>query len=67
VFFANSAYDALQGAEALIILTEWDEFREPDFAKMKSLMKQRIIIDGRNIYDPVEMEQLNFKYVGIGR
>lgn len=67
VFFAKNAYDALRGAHALIILTEWDEFREPDFKQMKKLMKQPIIIDGRNIYDPDEMKQAGFKYKGVGR
>ncbi len=67
VFFAKTAYEALEGADALIILTEWDEFREPDFEKIKQLMKQHIIIDGRNIYDPSEMKKLGFKYFGVGR
>ena len=67
VIFAKNAYDALKEADALIILTEWDEFREPDFEKIKQLMKQPIIIDGRNIYDPAEMEKLGFKYKSVGR
>ena len=67
VFFANNAYQALEGADALIILTEWDEFRTPDFQKIKSLMKQHIIIDGRNIYEPEEAEKAGFKYKGVGR
>jgi len=67
VFFANNSYEALEGADALIILTEWDEFREPDFEKIKKLMKQHIIIDGRNIYESEEMARLGFKYKGVGR
>lgn len=67
VFFASNAYEALEGADALIILTEWDEFREPDFEKVKKAMKDVVIIDGRNIYDPGEMEKLGFKYKGVGR
>lgn len=67
VVFAKNAYEALDRADALIILTEWDEFREPDFDKIKKLMKQHIIIDGRNIYDPDEVKKLGFKYKGIGR
>ncbi|KYK25241.1 UDP-glucose 6-dehydrogenase [Euryarchaeota archaeon SM23-78] len=67
VVFAKNAYEALKDADALIILTEWDEFREPDFAKIKKLMKQHIIIDGRNIYDPIELKKLGFKYKGVGR
>ena len=67
VYFAANGYDAVEGADALIILTEWDEFREPDFEKMRKLMKQRIIIDGRNIYEPEEIQKLGFKYKGVGR
>ncbi|MBN2459955.1 UDP-glucose/GDP-mannose dehydrogenase family protein [Candidatus Woesearchaeota archaeon] len=67
VVFCKNGYDAVEGADALIILTEWDEFREPDFEKMKSVMKQPIIIDGRNIYEPAEVEKLGFRYKGVGR
>jgi len=67
IFFAKNVYEALKDADALIILTEWDEFREPDFEKIKKLMKQQVIIDGRNIYDPNEMKKLGFKYKGVGR
>jgi len=67
VVFLNTSYEALEGADALIILTEWDEFREPDFSKMKKLMKQHIIIDGRNIYEPADIEKLGFKYKSVGR
>ena len=67
VVFSNTSYEALEGADALIILTEWDEFREPDFSRMKKLMKQHIIIDGRNIYEPADIEKLGFKYKSVGR
>jgi UDPglucose 6-dehydrogenase len=67
VAFTSTSYEALEGVDALIILTEWDEFREPDFEKIKKLMKQHIIIDGRNLYEPEEMKKLGFKYKGIGR
>ena len=67
VVFTKTNYEALKGADALIILTEWDEFREPDFGKIKQLMKQHVLIDGRNIYDPIEMKKLGFKYLGVGR
>ncbi|MBN2052426.1 UDP-glucose/GDP-mannose dehydrogenase family protein [Candidatus Woesearchaeota archaeon] len=67
VFFASNAYEAVEGADALIICTEWDEFREPDFERMKKLMKQHIIIDGRNLYEPEDIEKLGFKYKGVGR
>ncbi|HVN48352.1 MAG TPA: UDP-glucose/GDP-mannose dehydrogenase family protein [Bacteroidota bacterium] len=65
-YFENS-YDALKGAHALLIVTEWNEFRKPDFQKIKSLMKTPIIFDGRNIYDPKMMKELGFVYSGIGR
>jgi UDPglucose 6-dehydrogenase len=60
-------YDALAGADALLILTEWNEFRRPDFARMKKLLKQPVIIDGRNVYDPEDMQELGFIYHSIGR
>jgi UDPglucose 6-dehydrogenase len=49
------------------VVTEWDEFKELDFSKIKRLLKRPLIIDGRNIYDPKRMEKLGFTYVGIGR
>jgi UDPglucose 6-dehydrogenase len=61
------SYDALQGADALIVATEWNEFREPDFARMKTLMRQAVIFDGRNIYNPAHLRELGFHYEGIGR
>jgi UDPglucose 6-dehydrogenase len=60
-------YDALEGADALLILTEWNEFRRPDFARMKKLLKQPVIIDGRNVYEPDDMQELGFIYHSIGR
>ena len=65
-FFENS-YDALKGGEALLIITEWNEFRRPDFPRMKSMMKTPVIFDGRNIYDPKELKEAGFIYFGIGR
>jgi len=67
VEFSENMYDSLKDADALIIVTEWDEFRQPDFKKMKSLMKTPIIIDGRNIYDAKEIREFGFEYVGVGR
>ena len=63
----EKSYDALNGADALAIITEWNEFREPDFAKMRSLMRAPIIFDGRNIYSPEHMRELGFTYFSIGR
>jgi UDPglucose 6-dehydrogenase len=67
VTFASSAYEALNGAEALIICTEWSKFREPDFERMQSLMKAPVIFDGRNLYNPVKLANLGFKYFHIGQ
>ncbi len=67
VYFAKDAYEALEGADALVILTEWDEFREPDFARMKELLRAPIVIDGRNIFNPDEVRALGFQYAGVGR
>jgi UDPglucose 6-dehydrogenase len=65
--YALNQYDALEDADALIIATEWGEFRTPDFKKMKSLMKQPVIFDGRNVYDLHQMKKLGFYYSSIGR
>jgi UDPglucose 6-dehydrogenase len=67
VRWAKSGYDALEGADALLLATEWNEFREPDFKKMKSLMRRPLIFDGRNIYNPKTVKALGFEYVGVGR
>jgi UDPglucose 6-dehydrogenase len=60
-------YEALRGADALAVVTEWSEFRAPDFMKMKKLMKKPVIFDGRNIYTKEELRKLGFMYYGIGR
>ncbi len=65
--YAKHQYEALHRADALLIVTEWNEFREPDFAKMKRLMKQPLIFDGRNIFDPKQVRGLGFTYLSIGR
>ena len=67
IHYARHPYDALSRADALLIVTEWNEFREPDFAKMKRLMKQPVIFDGRNIFDPRQIRALGFTYRSIGR
>jgi UDPglucose 6-dehydrogenase len=64
--FTNN-YDPLKGADALVVMTEWNEFRRPDFEKMRSLMRGHVIFDGRNIYNPDLLRQLGFTYFGIGR
>ncbi len=65
-YFDNN-YDALKGADALIIVTEWNEFRRPDFDRMRTLMRSPVILDGRNIYDPGRIREKGFVYYGIGR
>ena len=65
--YAKNNYEALKGADALILVTEWNEFRNPDFNKMKKLLKDPVIFDGRNQYSRREMRELGFDYVGVGR
>jgi UDPglucose 6-dehydrogenase len=67
VCYASSAYDAVTGAAALAIVTEWLEYRNPDFDRMKSLMTRPLIVDGRNLYDPERMAKRGFVYESIGR
>jgi UDPglucose 6-dehydrogenase len=67
VTYARNAYDAVKDADALLLVTEWNEFREPDFARVKRLMKQPILFDGRNLYDPANLRGLGFTYSSIGR
>jgi len=67
ITYTSRNYDALKGADALAILTEWQEFREPDFARMKKLLKNPVVFDGRNIYQPAQMKELGFTYYSIGR
>jgi UDPglucose 6-dehydrogenase len=67
ITLCDRSYDALNGADALAIVTEWNEFREPDFGKMRQLLKQPVVFDGRNIYSPEHMRALGFTYFSIGR
>lgn len=67
VEYFEDGYDALTGADALLILTEWAEFREPDFDLVKERLKEPIIFDGRNLYEPARMRDLGFTYYSIGR
>jgi len=62
-----SAEQALEGADALVVVTEWREFRTPDFGRMTELLREPVLFDGRNIYDPSQMAELGFTYYGIGR
>ena len=65
--YLPDAYDALDGADALLLLTEWHQFREPDFARIKQLLKRPVIFDGRNQYDPAPLRKLGFTYHCMGR
>lgn len=67
VEFCPDAYSVATGADALVIITEWDEFRELDLPRVKELMRRPVVVDGRNIYDPNRMRELGFVYRGVGR
>jgi UDPglucose 6-dehydrogenase len=67
ITYCDHGYDALNGADALAVVTEWNEFREPDFRKMKQLLKSPVVFDGRNIYSPETLRGLGFQYFSIGR
>ena len=67
ITYASSAYDAVKGADALAIVTEWNEFRRPDFARIRSLMRSPVVFDGRNLFAPPQMKQNGFTYYSIGR
>jgi UDPglucose 6-dehydrogenase len=65
--YAGGAMEALEGADALAVVTEWNEFRHPDFSLMRSKMKSAVIFDGRNVFDPQKMKDHGFTYTGMGR
>ena len=67
IALCEKSYDALDGADALAIVTEWNEFREPDFDEDAELLKAPVVFDGRNIYSPEQMRALGFTYYSIGR
>ena len=60
-------YDALENSDGLILVTEWLEYREPDFDKIKSLMRKPVIFDGRNLFNPTKLRSKGFDYIGVGR
>lgn len=66
VEYAQSNYDACSGADALVIHTEWNEYRQPDFDRMRKIMKYPVIFDGRNLYNPKRLRDIGFKYLGVG-
>jgi len=67
ITFCETPYDCLQNADALIVATEWNEFRTPDFDKILSSLKEPVIFDGRNVFDVTAMEKKGFHYESIGR
>jgi UDPglucose 6-dehydrogenase len=67
IVFADSQYDALQDADALIIATEWSEFRTPDYNKISELLRNKVIFDGRNLFDTQQMQKLGYYYLSVGR
>jgi UDPglucose 6-dehydrogenase len=67
VEFADSSYDAIEGADALVVVTDWNEYRHPDFARMKASLRTPVIVDGRNLYALDRMGKLGFRYHSIGR
>jgi UDPglucose 6-dehydrogenase len=67
VKLCEDAYEVATGADALVICTEWNEFKQLDFGRIKQAMRQTVIVDGRNLYDPAQMQRLGFKYRGMGR
>lgn len=67
IVFADGQYDALTGADALIIATEWSEFRTPEFDRIAAALKQKVIFDGRNVFDAAQMKELGFHYESVGR
>jgi len=67
ITYCKNAYEAAKGADAILLLTEWNEFKDADFEKLKKLVKSCVMVDGRNVYDPQEMAARGFKYEGMGR
>lgn len=65
--FCDNAYHALEGADALVVVTEWKQFRSPDFVRLREMLSDAVVFDGRNLYDPQEIEAAGLAYYGIGR
>jgi UDPglucose 6-dehydrogenase len=67
VELCDNEYEAIRGSNALVLLTEWKQFRSPDFRRVRELLNGDVLVDGRNLYDPPRMRELGFRYVGVGR
>ena len=65
--YAASPMDAVTGADALVVVTEWQEFRSPDFGELRQTLRQPLLFDGRNLFDPKEVRAAGLEYFGIGR
>jgi len=65
--YKESPYEVCEDADALILMTEWNQYRALDFERIKSLMKTAVFIDLRNVYEPEGMKEIDFKYIGVGR
>jgi UDPglucose 6-dehydrogenase len=67
IVYARDATDAIDGADAMLLVTEWNEFRNPDLPALARLLREKVVFDGRNIYDPQAMRDAGLEYHGIGR
>ena len=67
VEYVPDEYSACEGADALLILTEWLQYRRPDFSRIKTILKRPLVVDGRNLFTPKKMKELGFTYLSIGR
>lgn len=67
VTYCATPYDVAKGADALLVVTEWNEFKQLDMGRIRDLMQQPVLLDGRNVYEPAEMRRLGFRYYGVGR
>lgn len=67
IVYVSEPYDALTGADALAVVTEWLQYRNPDFERIRAMLRTPVVVDGRNLYEPVKMSRLGFRYAGIGR
>jgi UDPglucose 6-dehydrogenase len=67
IHYVDTTYGALDGADALVIVTEWPEFKQPDFERIRATLRQPVIFDGRNLYEPSTMARLGIHYYAVGR
>jgi UDPglucose 6-dehydrogenase len=67
LYYAKDAYDCAQGADVLVLVTEWNEFRALDFGRLARILKSKTVVDLRNVYDPAELKAAGWRYTGVGR